>query len=115
MQKHFDSTIVGQPYSRVMKISIDYVAQHTANIEVILQPHVKLLDGTHQPLGSSELLRINILPNNLGDSIELRDEATGELLGATMPMGQLFTGIASLIREKELAAATPIQETVSLE
>ena len=30
--------------------------------------------------------------------------SSGALLGATMTMGQLFTGVASLIREKELAA-----------
>ena len=37
-------------------------------------------------------------------SSSLRDVSTGALLGATMTMGQLFTGVASLIREKELAA-----------
>ena len=34
--------------------------------------------------------------------IELRDVTTGELLGATMTMGQLFVGVSSLIREQEL-------------
>lgn len=37
-------------------------------------------------------------------TVALRDASTGALLGATMTMGQLFTGVASLIREKELAA-----------
>lgn len=41
--------------------------------------------------------------------IQLRDVSTGELLGATMTMGQLFTGVASLIREKELAAESAAQ------
>ena len=43
--KQFDSSIVGQPYSRVMQILIRYTAPMTAVVDVILQQHVKLLDG----------------------------------------------------------------------
>ena len=60
--KKFDSSIVGQPYSRVMNINIRYPSTMTALVEVIVQQHVKLLDGAHSPLGSSETLRFNILP-----------------------------------------------------
>ena len=45
--KQFDSSIVGQPYSRVMFIGIRYTAPMTAVVNVNLQQHVKLLDGTH--------------------------------------------------------------------
>lgn len=108
MQKQFDSTIVGRPYSRVMRITIDNYAPLTASVEVILQPHVKLWDDTHQPLGSSEILRFNILPSNLAaDSFELRDPATGATIGQSMRLSDLYAGIASLIREKELAALNP--------
>ena len=103
--KQFDSSIVGQPYSRVMSILIRYTATMTATVDVILQQHVKLLDGTHTALGSSETLTFDILPADLATgTVALRDASTGALLGATMTMGQLFTGVASLIREKELAA-----------
>lgn len=33
---------------------------------------------------------------------ELRDINTGDLLGATMTMQQLFVGVVSLLREQEL-------------
>ena len=103
--KQFDSSIVGQPYSRVMQILIRYTAQMTAVVDVILQQHVKLLDGTHTALGSSETLTFDIVPADLAaGTVALRDASTGALMGATMTMGQLFTGVASLIREKELAA-----------
>lgn len=105
MTKQFDSSIVGQPYSRVMSIVIQYTATMTAVVDVILQQHVKLLDGTHTPLGSSKTLTFGIQPDDfMSGTVALRDVSTGALLGASMPMGQLFTGVASLIREKELAA-----------
>ena len=100
--KQFDSSVVGQPYSRVMSIFIRYTAPMTAVVDVILQQHVKLLDGTHMALGSSETLTFDILPADLATgTVALRDASTGALLGATMTIG---TGVASLIREKELAA-----------
>ena len=103
--KQFDSSIVGQPYSRVMFIGIRYTAPMTAVVNVNLQRHVQLKDGTHEPLGSSETLAFDILPADLATgTVALRGVSTGALLGATMTMGQLFTGVASLIREKELAA-----------
>ena len=103
--KQFDSSVVGQPYSRVMSIFIRYTATMTAVVDVILQQHVKLIDGTHMALGSSETLTFDILPADLATgTVALREVSTGALLGATMTMGQLFTGVASLIREKELAA-----------
>ncbi len=103
--KQFDSSIVGQPYSRVMFIGIRYTAPMTAVVNVNLQRHVQLKDGTHEPLGSIEPLTFDIVPADLATvKVALRDVSTGALLGATMTMGQLFTGVASLIREKELAA-----------
>ena len=103
--KQFDSSIVGQPYSRVMFIGIRYTAPMTAVVNVNLQRHVQLKDGTHEPLGSSETLTFDILPADLATgTVALRGVSTGALMGATMTMGQLFTGVASLIREKELAA-----------
>ena len=101
--KQFDSSIVGQPYSRVMQILIRYTAPMTAVVDVILQQHVKLLDGTHMALGSSETLTFDILPADLATgTVALRDVSTGALMGATMTMGQLFVGMSSLIREQEL-------------
>ena len=108
--KQFDSSIVGQPYSRVMQILIRYTAPMTAVVDVILQQHVKLLDGTHTALRSSETLTFGIEPADLDiGTVALRDVSTGALLGATMTMGQLFTGVASLVREKELAAEAAAQ------
>ena len=108
--KQFDSSIVGQPYSRVMSFGVRYTATMTATVDVILQQHVKLLDGTHTALGSSETLTFDILPADLAaGTVALRYVSTGALMGATMTMGQLFTGVASLIREKELAAEAAAQ------
>ena len=101
--KQFDSSIVGQPYSRVMSFGVRYTATMTATVDVILQQHVKLLDGTHTALGSSETLTFDILPADLATgTVALRDVSTGALMGATMTMGQLFVGVSSLIREQEL-------------
>ena len=76
-----------------------------AHLTLQLQQHVKLLDGTHTALGSSETLTFGIEPADLATgTVALRDVSNGALMGATMTMGQLFTGVASLIREKELAA-----------
>lgn len=82
----------------------------TAVVNVNLQRHVQLKDGTHEPLGSIEPLTFDIEPADLATGkVVLRDVSTGALLGATMTMGQLFTGVASLIREKELAAESAAQ------
>jgi hypothetical protein len=120
MTKKFDSSIIGQPYSRVMNINIRYPNTMTAVVEVILQPHVKLLDGTHSALGSSETLNFSILPQDfMAGEFQLRDVSTGELLGASMSLGALFTGVASLIREKELLAevveSPPIDSSTSFD
>lgn len=101
--KQFDSSVVGQPYSRVMSIFIRYTEPMTAVVDVILQQHVKLLDGTHTALGSSETLTFGIEPADLATGkVVLRDVSTGALLGATMTMQQLFVGVVRLLREQEL-------------
>lgn len=99
----FDSSVVGQPYSRVMNINIKYTSTMTAQVDVLLQPHVKLLDDTHVALGVSETLTFGISPEDImKGSVELRDVSTGKALGASMLFVHLFTGVASLIRAKEL-------------
>lgn len=120
--KQFDSSVVGQAYSRVMSIFIRYTAPMTAVVDVTLQRHTKMADGTHEPLGSSETLTFGIVPSDFALTdpeagtvervIQLRDVSTGALLGAQMTMGQLFTGVASLIREQELAAEAAAQGQV---
>lgn len=101
--KQFDSSTVGQPYSRVMNINIKYTSAMTAQVNVEVQPHVKLLDDTHVALGVSETLTFGISPEDIMQgSVDLRDVSTGALLGASMPLAHLFTGVASLIRTKEL-------------
>ena len=60
--------------------------------------------------GTVRLSRFDSVPADLATGkVALRDVSTGALLGATMTMGQLFTGVASLIREKELAAESAAQ------
>lgn len=108
----FNSRIPGNEYSRVMRLALDYVAPMTAKIDVVLQPHVHINGDIHKSTGSSKTLNfalnpVDFAPTNpeLGTverTIQLRDAATGELLGTTMTMAQLFTGVASLIREQEL-------------
>lgn len=113
-KNQFNSRIPGNEYSRVMRLALDYVAPMTAKIDVVLQPHVHINGDIHKPTGSSKTLNFSINPIDFAPTnpelgtvervIQLRDVSTGELLGVTMTMGQLFTGVASLIREQELAA-----------
>lgn len=111
---NFDSTKVGVPYSRVMKFFADYASEKTTHIDVILQRHARMEDGAHEPLGSSKTLTFDVLPEELmTGEVELLDFLTGEPLGKKMSKFDLFTGMASLIREKELdaeAAANPPAE-----
>ena len=115
LSKKFNSNIVGNEYSRTMEFSVQYTAPMTATVNVIVQPHVKLDDvdnDTHRSTGAAKSFSFNINPTDFMPTsteagtvervIELRDVATGELLGATMTMGQLFVGVSSLIREQEL-------------
>lgn len=103
---HFDSSQVGDPYSRVMSFHGVYASEMTASVEVITQRHVRLKDSTHEPLSSAETLRFNITKEQLQrDVIELRDPSTGVLTGRTMTKLELFIGLGSLIREQEIAAA----------
>ena len=110
MSLNFDSSQVGVPYSRVMCIGIKYPAPMTAAVEVITQMHVKLLDDSHVALGSSETLTFAITPGDFASgTVDLRNPSTGALLGASMSLGALFTGVASLIREKQIAVIPPAE------
>lgn len=114
----FDSSQPGVEYSRVMSFSVDYPSTMTARTRVVLQPHVMLRNGEHRATGPSGNMQFDILPADLAEDdpekgtvarmIELRDVATGAPLGIRMSVRQLFVGVASLIREQELAAAAAL-------
>ena len=105
MSPNFNSTNVGELSSRVMSFFVNYVSASTADITVTVQDHVLLTDGSYIAVGNPETFTFRVTPEQIATgSVPLRHPTTGALLGATMTMGQLFTGVASLIREKELAA-----------
>lgn len=104
----FNSTVTGLPYSRVMKIAIDYTAPLTAEIGVTTQRHVPLYDGSHTSIGSANTFNFTINPADLNTSVPLRDINTGELLGIDTPMLQIFGGINAVIRDREAALSTQV-------
>lgn len=92
-----------------MQFQVTYIAQKTATVEVLLQPHAHLNGDVHKPTGGSTVLRFNITEQDIANgSIPLRDVATGELLNVNMQLGQLFTGVAQFIRQKEIEANQPV-------
>ena len=100
----FNSTTTGLPYSRVMKIAIDYIAPLMTVVEVTTQEHVPLIDGSHRQLGSASTFKFQINPADLATgTVPLRDVNTGELLGVEMPLMQIFGGVNAVIRDRELA------------
>lgn len=101
MTKNFDSTVIGKPYSRVQNLEIDYFAPLSANVTVTLKDHVPLLDGSHQPVGCDEALNFTLLPANFSENVTLRDIATGEKTSNVLPIGAIFSGILSIIRDKQ--------------
>ena len=114
-----DSTTLALPYSRVMRLVIDYIAPLTASIEATTQEHVPLIDGSHRPLGSANTFKFQINPADLSTrSVPLRDVNTGALLGMEMSLMQIFGGVNAVIRARELAyygiPVTPAETTTDL-
>ncbi len=100
----FNSTTTGLPYSRVMKIAIDYIEPLMAVVEVTTQEHVPLIDGSHRPLGSADTFKFQINPADLATgTVPLRDVNTGALLDMEMSLMQIFGGVNAVIRDRELA------------
>ena len=101
---NFDSTVVGEPYSRIEKIEIDYVASMTANVSFTEQEHVQLADGTHRPIGGENVIKFSVLPQDMSKTVPLLDSSTGTELGASMSYGQVMLGILAVIRAKQVAS-----------
>ena len=102
MTKNINSTVVGEPYSRVQHIDIDYYAPLSANVTVTVKDHVPLTDGIHEPIGGDESLNFTLLPSDFAGNVTLRDIATGAKTNTVLPMGAVFAGIMSIIRDKQL-------------
>jgi hypothetical protein len=96
----FDSTVVGQPYTRIQRVVIDYPAPATAHVTVQHQQHVPLVDGSHQPLGGVGEVSFKLLPNNMGDAVALHMPGADTDLELQTTVGDLMVGIYSVIRGK---------------
>lgn len=96
----FDSTVVGQPYTRIQRVVIDYPAPATAHVTVQHQPHVPLTDGTHQPIGSVGEVSFDLAPENMSDPVALHMPGEDVSLGMNTTIGDLMVGIYSVIRGK---------------
>ena len=97
----FNATIPGQPYSRVMRVLIEYTAPNTASITATTQNHVPLVDGIHSPLGSAKELKFPITLTELATSVPLLNITTGETLERDMSIMDLLLGINAVIRSRE--------------
>ena len=96
---NFVSTIVGQPYTRIQRIAIDYVATNTANVVVTHQLHVPLLDGTHQPLNEPVVAHFAITPEQMESVVALYMPGDDVATGTFVTTGGLLVGLYSIIRE----------------
>lgn len=101
MTKNINSTVIGEPYSRVQRIEIDYFAPLSANINVTIKDHVPLVDGSHEPIGGNETLNFTLLPADFAGNVTLRDIATGVQTSNVLPIVAIFSGIMSIIRDKQ--------------
>lgn len=108
MSPNFNSTNVGELSSRVMSFFVNYVSASTADITVNVQDHVLLTDGSYLAVGNPETFTFGLTPEQIATgSVQLRHPATGALLGASMPLAQVFTGVASVVRQAQIDHMTP--------
>ena len=95
---NFDSTVVGQPYSKVNRIGITYTAPNTAHVEVVNQHYVLLTDASRVSIGAEETLQFDVSPSDMATEIPLVSPDNGDLLGANITYGQVLLGILAAIR-----------------
>ena len=108
MSPNFNSTNVGELSSRVQTIFVNYVSASAADITVTVQDHVMLADGGYIAVGTPETFTFGLAPEQIATgSVPLRHPTTGELLGASMPLAQIFTGVASVVRQAQIDHMTP--------
>ena len=100
----FNATVPGQPYSRVMRVLIEYTAPNTASVTTVVHDHVPLTDGTHEALRSSQELKFPITETELTTSVPLLGITTGEPLGRDMPIMDVLLGINAVIRSRQVVA-----------
>ncbi len=81
---------------------MSYTASITITVPAALYSDADAAKSFSFNINPTDFVPTSIEAGTVERVIELRDVATGELLGATMTMGQLFVGVSSLIREQEL-------------
>ena len=108
MSPNFNSQVVGELSSRVMSIFVNYVSASTADITVNVQDHVMLANGGYISVGNPETFNFSLTPEQIATgSVPLRHPTTGVLLGVSMPLAQVFTGVASVVRQAQIDHMTP--------
>ena len=90
---NLNSTIPGDPYFRVNRITVDHDGKNTFTATVLWQRRVLTAGGKEEPVGRQYESRVTITPEMINQQIQLRNPATGELLGLQMTYGQLVSGI----------------------
>ena len=95
MSHNFNSTVPGDPYTRIQRITIDRTGSDVANIEVLYQRHVLCRDGTHEPIGAPSVASYSVGPEDLQKLFDLIHIGTGQQLGAQMTNLQLMSAIFS--------------------
>lgn len=78
-----------------MSITIRHLAENTFEAIVTWQPHIRDDDGSKYSCGLMQTTTININPQNMNETFQLRHPSLGTLLGSTMTYGQLVTGVYS--------------------
>jgi len=96
----FDSTVIGQPYTRVQDIRIEYTGEHTCNVHALFRNYVPLIDGSHAPIGEEFKRCIELRPDNMSDPVELFMPGGDIPLGISTTIGDLMVGVFSVIRNR---------------
>jgi hypothetical protein len=90
---NLNSTIPGDPYFRVNRITVDHTGKNAFLATVLWQRRVLTAGGKEEPIGKQYEDPMRITPEMMGQQIQLRNPVTGEPLGASITYGQLVAGI----------------------
>lgn len=105
---NYVTNVVGDPYVRIDRITIDYSKPLEAFIQARERTAILLVDDSIVMQPGEHTLSINIGPQNFADVIQLVDPTTGaDMPGATMTVQTLMVGITSFLRKYQRLRDTP--------
>lgn len=107
---NLDATQVGNPFLRVLEVSVRHPAKNTFKARVVWQRNILTVSGDQVPIGAEFVDEWAVTPDMMGQQIQLRHPVTGVVLGLQMTYGQLVSGVysaalANLAAKQQAAAA----------